>query len=139
MAQHGVVPTMWVAPAHAFDRVTVQALLRETKIRIVSDGIARDQYFEDGIHWLPQTLWSLTDKSSGLWTVCLHPSTMSDADYDRLEAQLRGPFAERITSVGKVILHNRPRSIGDRIEAARFWHRHRVERCKLWLKLRLGR
>ena len=139
MAQHGVMPTMWVAPAHAFDRVTVEALLRETKIRMVSDGIARDQYFEDGIHWLPQTLWSLADKSGGLWTVCLHPSTMGDAEFDRLEAQLRGAFAGRVTSVDEVVLHTRPRSFADRIEAFRFWQRHRIGRGKLWLKQRLGR
>ena len=139
MKQHGVSPSLWVAPAHSFDRVTVEALLQETNIRTVSDGIARDQYFEDGVHWLPQTLWSLTEKSRGLWTVCLHPNTMSDAEYMRLEAQLRGWFAGRITSVGDIVLHNRPRSIADRIEALRFWQRHRVERGKLWLKRRLGR
>lgn len=139
MAQRGVVPTMWVAPAHAFDRMTVAALLRETKIRLVSDGIARDQYFEDGVHWFPQTLWSLAEKSGGLWTVCLHPSTISDAEFDRLEVQLRGTFANRITSVDEVVLRTRPRSIADRIEALRFWHRHRVGRGKLWLKQHLGR
>ena len=139
MQHHGVSPSLWVAPAHSFDKVTVEALLRETNIRTVSDGIARNPYFEDGVHWLPQALWSLTKKSGGLWTVCLHPSTMGDAEYDRLEAQLRGAFASRITSVDRLVLHTRPRSVSDRIEAFRFWQRHRVGRGKLWLKQRLGR
>ena len=139
MTEHGIVPTLWVAPAHSFDRVTVEALVQETNIRLISDGIACDQYIEDGVHWLPQTLWSLPEQSRGLWTVCLHPSTMSDAEYLRLEAQLRGAFAGRITSVGDVILANRVKSIADRIEAFRFWQRHRVGRGKLWLKRRLGR
>ena len=43
-----VKPSVWIAPAHCFDRLTLKAIRNETPIRIVSDGIARDQYFEDG-------------------------------------------------------------------------------------------
>jgi predicted deacetylase len=123
-----LTPTVWVAPAHSFDRTTLEALLIETTIRTVSDGVARDQYFQDGFHWLPQQLWSLVPKREGLWTVCLHPNTMTDADIQLLASRLRGPFAGAITAVDEVTLTERHRTWGDRIEAADFWLCHYFQR-----------
>ncbi len=134
LAQRGLTPTIWVAPAHSFDRLTLDALARETPIRIVSDGIARDQYFADGFHWLPQQTWSLTPKRSGLWTVCLHPNSMSDKEFDLFAVQLRGPYRGKVVGVDGVKLTTRPRSLGDRFEALNFWRRHHMMRARERLK-----
>jgi len=123
-----LTPTVWVAPAHSFDQTTLEALGNETSIRTVSDGVARDQYFHHGFYWLPQQLWSLVPKRDGLWTVCLHPNTMTAADIKLLASRLRGPFAGAITAVDEVTLIERQRSLGDRIEAANFWRRHYFQR-----------
>ena len=125
---NGLTPTMWVAPAHSFDRTTLKAVEAETPIRTVSDGVARDQYFADGFHWLPQQLWSLAPKRAGLWTVCLHPNTMNDAAFDELEQQLRGRYRGAIVGIGDVQLTRRARSLGDRIESVNFWRRHYSQR-----------
>jgi hypothetical protein len=121
----GVEPKIWVAPAHCFDLLTLQAICRETSIRMVSDGIAWDTYFEHGFHWIPQQLWSLAERSSGLWTVCLHPNTMDDAAIDALDGALGGKFSGRLTRINEVALPRRRKSTLGRLYEVYFWWRWR--------------
>ena len=120
----GVAPTVWIAPAHCFDWLTLEANRAETPIRIVSYGIARDQYYEHGYHWIPQQLWSLTEKSRGLWTVCMHPNTMSDQHIAGLRRSLEGAFSGKVIALGAVTLQQRQKSFDDRLEDFIFWRRH---------------
>ncbi len=119
----GVQPAVWVAPAHSFDELTLQALLSETPIRIVSDGIALDTYFEHGFHWVPQQLWQLSERPAGLWTVCLHPNTMTESAIEALDQALAQRFASRLLSLGEVRLRQRPRTWLDGIYGRYFWWR----------------
>lgn len=125
-AEKGIAPTAWIAPAHCFDRLTLAAIRNETPIKIVSDGIARDQYYEDGFFWLPQQLWNLTEKSSGLWTVCLHPNTITEDQFAAFRTALEEHYISRITSVDKLVLHKRSKSLADRAYDVYFWQRHRA-------------
>lgn len=120
----GVSPTVWIAPAHCFDRTTLTALRAETSIRIVSDGIACDQYQEDDFFWLPQQLWAFTEKSSGLWTICLHPNTMTDHTIDKLANLLAtDTIHPRLVGVNDLVMRPRRRSFKDKVYAAWFWRR----------------
>ena len=121
----GVEPTVWIAPAHCFDRLTLEAIRAETPIRIISDGIARNPYVEDGFFWIPQQLWGLTEKHDGLWTVCLHPNTMSDPQIAMLRKSLADSFLGRVVSLNDVELEKRSKSVLDHLEAFFFWQRHR--------------
>jgi hypothetical protein len=124
---HGISPTVWIAPAHCFDRTTLLALKTVTPIRIVSDGIAYDQYFEDGFHWLPQQLWSLSNKTSGFWTVCLHPNSMDSHAIENLDRQLSGSsILQRIVSISDIKLIVRERGWRDKAYAFWFWRRGHV-------------
>jgi hypothetical protein len=105
-----VLPKIWVAPAHSFDLVTLKALAAETPIRIVSDGIAWNTYFDAGFHWIPQQLWQFARRWSGLWTVCLHPSTMSDAAIESLAKSIRDEYRNKIIDVEQVQLSRRKKS-----------------------------
>jgi predicted deacetylase len=120
----GVVPKVWIAPAHCFDWLTLEAIFAETTVRIVSDGIACDQYYEKGFYWIPQQLWSLKKKSAGLWTVCLHPNTMTGESIDSLRASIEGQFSGRIISLDDVKLLQRQKSFADHFEDFIFWRRH---------------
>lgn len=124
----GVAPRVWVAPAHSFDRLTLQALLRETPIRVVSDGIAWDSYQEHGFSWIPQQLWALTERPWGLWTVCLHPNTMDDAAIEALDRALVGAFRGRVVAVAEVELRAHGRTLLDRLYGRYFWWRWRRAR-----------
>jgi len=75
---NGLPAEAWVAPAHGFDMMTVQALRVESEIRLISDGFARRAYRREGFVWLPQQLWRPRAMKSGLWTTCLHPNEMDD-------------------------------------------------------------
>lgn len=120
----GIEPTVWIAPAHCFDRITLRAIRNETPIRIVSDGIARDQYFEDGFFWLPQQLWNLAEKTSGLWTVCLHPNTMREELIVELGTMLEERYMPRVTSIDQLLFRRRSKSFDDKFYSAYFWQRH---------------
>ncbi len=85
---NGVMPTVWVAPSHSFDKITLQSLYELTEIRIVSDGIALFPYFKNNFYFIPQQIWDLQDKRFGVWTVCLHPDTMTDEDIKKLSIKL---------------------------------------------------
>jgi predicted deacetylase len=123
--EQGVTPQVWVAPAHAFDAVTLQALREETSIGIVSDGIAFDTYFEAGFYWIPQQLWRLAPRRAGLWTVCLHPNAMSEQSIARLDAALAESFAGRMIAAADVRLRRHGKSALGRLYHRYFWWRWR--------------
>ncbi|MFO1496835.1 MAG: DUF2334 domain-containing protein [Verrucomicrobiota bacterium] len=72
LQEHGIVPQLWIAPGHSFDRHTIKALLL-SGIKILSDGlfpfVATDPW---GMTWIPQQLWRFRAMPMGTWTVCCH-------------------------------------------------------------------
>lgn len=123
----GVYPSAWIAPAHCFDWTTLRAIERETPIRLVSDGIAWDQYFDRGFYWLPQQLWSYVPRDSGLWTICLHPNGMSMEDLEQFRGRLAQLAARgQVVSVSDLELRRRGKSIRDHLYSAYFWQRSRL-------------
>ena len=76
---NGLLPEAWVAPAHGFDSVTLQALHLESDIRIISDGFTRRAVRRYDFVWLPQQLWRPRAMGNGVWTICLHPNEMDEA------------------------------------------------------------
>lgn len=122
-----VRPTVWIAPAHCFDQDTLRAIEQQTQIRIVSDGLALDQYRAHGFHWLPQQLWAPKAQRRGLWTICLHPSNMSSEAIRDMGRQLATPyFRDRITAVSELPLLTRPKGAADRVFEQYFWAKGRV-------------
>lgn len=121
----GIEPTIWVAPAHSFNLLTLQAVRRETSIRVVSDGIAWNTFYEHDFHWIPQQLWSLAERPSGLWTVCLHPNTMDDPAIAALDCALGGDFRGRMTCVNDVKLPKRKKTALSRLYQRYFWWRRK--------------
>jgi predicted deacetylase len=87
--EEGVTAGIFVAPAHTFDRNTLQALARATPIRILSDGFYMNALRKGEFHWIPQQLWSPRPKSRGLWTICYHPETAGGAQVEELAAFLK--------------------------------------------------
>jgi len=83
---NGLSPEAWVAPAHGFDVVTLQALRAESEIRIISDGFTRRAVRRDGFVWLPQQLWRARAMKKGLWTICLHPNDLDARGLQALDA-----------------------------------------------------
>ena len=90
LSGHGVKPEYFFAPSHTFDENTLKALKGCTDIRIISDTIATKPYKKGDFVFLPQLGGHCTEmKINGIWTFCLHPSAMTDANFDALELFLR--------------------------------------------------
>jgi peptidoglycan/xylan/chitin deacetylase (PgdA/CDA1 family) len=106
LRMRGLTPRLWVAPRHGFDRDTLRAL-RAQGIPALSDGLARRPFFREGILWIPQQLWSPVEKNRGLWTICIHPNTVSPLDVEQLRAFLAA-HAKQFTSFDQVLEEYEP-------------------------------
>lgn len=74
---NGIDPKYFFAPAHTYDSNTLKALREESNIRIISDTVATKPYI-----FIPQVGGHCAEmKFSGIWTFCLHPSTMTEEDF----------------------------------------------------------
>lgn len=114
---HGLDPKIWIAPRHGFDKHTIQALL-EDGISLLSDGFARVPFLQSGLTWIPQQLWGPVEKGRGLWTICVHPNTASDAEIAALRSFL-AIHAAQFTSLDRAVCRFEPAalSLAERIQA----------------------
>ena len=119
----GISPIVWIAPAHCFDLITLKAIKNETSIEIISDGIAFQPYYENDFYWLPQQLWDLKEKKTGIWTVCLHPNMMSNSDIDFFENKIKSQFLSKIIEMKDVNFTKRKKNFKDKIFSIYFWKR----------------
>ena len=108
----GIEPKVFFAPSHTFDKNTLIALQEESDIRIISDTVANDVYYEDGFYFFPQQSGRVRKLPFKVCTFCYHPNMMKDADFERLHSILestRGYFA----SVSEIQLKKRKRTLLD--------------------------
>jgi peptidoglycan/xylan/chitin deacetylase (PgdA/CDA1 family) len=86
--KEGIKASTWIAPAHSFDRTTLE-LLRESGLRTVSDGYflapGKDAF---GTMWVPQQIWNFAARPFGVWTICLHHNNWTATDVSRLQANI---------------------------------------------------
>jgi len=102
----GLNPSVWIAPAHTFDKTTLRCLNDETTIRIVSDGLSSRPFLRYGFTWIPQQTWGPRACPPGVWTICLHPNTMSPDMPQRIERFLQAHAAETV-AIGSLEAVNR--------------------------------
>jgi predicted deacetylase len=106
LRNEGLRPRLFVAPKHGFDRATLRAL-RQEGLPFLSDGFARVPFKRDEVTWIPQQLWSPASRTSGLWTICIHPNSTGT----RRTAELRGflsRYRDQFTAFDDVIANFRP-------------------------------
>jgi len=134
---HRLNPAIWVAPRHGLDRATLRALRMEG-IGIVSDGFAMRPYLRGGLTWIPQQIWAPEHKRRGLWTVCMHANSATDAQVEELNGFLQ-THAGEFTSVER-ILHEFPLTrltVREMLAANGALFRYRVRRSVKGLLARL--
>lgn len=86
MREQGINPNYFFAPSHTFDENTLIALREESGIRIISDTIATKPYRYGDFIFIPQISGQCREmKLKGLFTFCLHPSTMTDDDFNKTD------------------------------------------------------
>ena len=90
LKEKGLNPKYFFAPSHTFDENTLKALKEYTDIRIISDTIGIKPYKKGDFIFIPQLGGHCMEmKIPGIWTFCLHPSTMCDKDFALTENFLK--------------------------------------------------
>jgi predicted deacetylase len=125
---HNIIPKIWVAPSHTFDINTLKALQQETNIKIISDGIAFKEYYEYGFHWIPQQFWRFRKMPFGTYTICLHPNTMQDKDFESLERTL-AMHQNRFINVQNLELTKRKKTVIEFFLTKIFFILLKLKRC----------
>ena len=126
LRSYGLEPKVWVAPRHGLDWITVE-VLREVGLDVISDGFAREPFRDGGATWIPQQVWGPVKKESGLWTICLHSNSATDAEVAALEAFLKRNAAQ-FTSVDRVL---REWPVEERSFTDRLFHECMVARMRV--------
>lgn len=83
--REGIESTVWIAPAHSFDTVTVE-ILNKLGFRYISDGFWLLPHVDSlGITWIPQQLWTFRWRPFGVWTICFHINGWTSAELSAFE------------------------------------------------------
>ena len=90
MRNNDVNPKYFFAPSHTFDENTLEALRKESDIRVVSDTIGRYPYKHGDFYLIPQILGHCAKMPfGGVYTFCFHPNTMKERAFVALESFLK--------------------------------------------------
>lgn len=121
-------PKSWISPGHCIDELTLEAIKSETNIKIISDGIAYSPYYFKGFYFIPQQLWKLKKKYFGIWTVCLHPDTMSDDEIREFDKGLALLYNKcSFLYIDKIELIKRNKSLFDQMLNLFFWAKYELK------------
>lgn len=124
-----IMPRVFVAPAHTFDRNTLLALKEESEIRIISDTVARDVYREDGFYFIPQQMGNVRRVNFPVTTFCYHPNNMRESSFKDLEVFFRR-YSVNFSSFDRVELKDRPLSFSEKIMRKAYWQFRSLRRSK---------
>lgn len=109
--QENVHIDTFVAPAHSFDVVTINAL-KDLGIKIISDGFYLRPVVSMGAIFVPQQLWRLRSMLFGVWTVCYHANCFSAENISSFKKDILF-YKKSITSMKSVIAgHQQVKPIG---------------------------
>ncbi len=98
---HDIKPSLWIAPAHSFDKVTV-SVLSDLGVKVISDGFFKRPVRYLNMIWVPQQLWKFRHFRSGIWTVCYHVNGMKKEELERICSDLI-QYKESIVSLDYIL------------------------------------
>jgi predicted deacetylase len=87
LANESVWQPYFMAPSHAFDMVTLEALA-DLEFDAISDGYGLYPYQIGRLTAVPQLFSSGLNAGFGIYTVCLHPNTMEKRQFNELDILL---------------------------------------------------
>lgn len=127
LVENNIQPKLFFAPSHTFDKNTIKALKDESTIKIISDTIANDIYYENGMYFIPQQSGSVRKLPFKISTFCYHPNTMKEEDYIKLENFIVEHKRE-FGSFDKVKLFKRKKSIYDKMISVLYFLKIKLRR-----------
>ena len=121
LKRHNIEPCVFFAPAHSFDKNTIEALKMQTNIRIVSDVPANKPFCKYGITFVPQQSGKVRELPFAVQTFCYHPNIMKEKDFEDVEMFLK----KHAFSSFPLVQVRRKLSIYDWILMKIYYWRHR--------------
>lgn len=112
LKNYGLSPKVFFAPSHTFDNNTLEALKKETNIRIISDTIASRVYFYNDFFFIPQQSGSVRNIPLKVVTFCYHPNSMSEDDFIKLDSFIKNN-QQKFISFSSLEMNERNRSLFD--------------------------
>lgn len=100
-------PEYFIAPAHGYDHQTLVALKIVSPELVISDGFGFRPFVFNGVKYLPQQLWRGRRMPFGTWTICLHPSNMTELDFNEFNEFLRNNLEYFNFSYETIKYHNK--------------------------------
>ena len=128
LSSHGIKTDIFFAPAHTFDLNTLNAIYKETPIRIINDTPAWDAYYKEPFYFIPQQSGRVRNLPFRTTTFCYHPNTMNDEMFVELERFLESngkKFANEVT------LSRRKFGLRDQIVSKLYFGRIKLRRLML--------
>ena len=113
LKQLGIEPEIFCAPSHTFDMNTLIAIKETTTIRIISDTVANDVYFQDDFYFIPQQSGRVRNLPFHITTVCLHPNNMNPEQMTELEHWC-SKHTNKFVSIDSITLKKRSLDLYDR-------------------------
>ena len=121
----GIITKIFVAPAHTFDENTLLAIRQNCPIRVISDTIANDVYFDKDLWFIPQQSGQVRKMKSKVVTFCYHPNTTTEEQFDRLEKFLM-KYASLFGSFDDIELKSRQKSMYDKFLSVIYFARRKL-------------
>lgn len=125
LSDRGIKTNIFVAPAHTFDKTTLQALRNSRRISIISDTVANDVYYYNGLFFVPQQSGEVREIFFKVTTFCYHPNTMSDEQFIKLEKFLKR-HSKDFTDIKKVKFKKRNKNTLDKVLSALYFTRIKI-------------
>lgn len=125
LKQNGITPRLFVAPAHTFDDVTIQALKLESDIRIISDTVANDVYYKDGMYFIPRQSGRVRKLRFKTVTFCYHPNDLQESGFQALEEFIQAN-QDQFVSFDELQMDERKRSAYDWLLSTLYFAKRRL-------------
>jgi predicted deacetylase len=85
LRREGLATDIWMAPAHAYDRLTLRAL-RTAGFRHVTDGLTLYPYEAGGLKFIPCQMGRPRRMPAGHITICIHANKASEGYLESVRA-----------------------------------------------------
>ena len=127
---HHVNISIFSAPSHTFDENTLQALIEESDIRIISDTIALRPYKDEMFTFIPQICGHcMRMPLFGVFTFSYHPSTMKEEEFVALEKFL-DRFKHSFVRFGDLSMPEKGKNFIDKLISWCFFTQRKIRGLK---------
>ena len=127
LKEKGLMPKVFFAPAHTYDKNTIAALKEVTPIRIISDTPATNIYSKYGITFVPQISGRVRKLPFKYVTFCYHPNNMVEKDFVELERFIKVNNKKFISF--PVHETSKKRTILSILISKMYYFKHRRKKC----------